>query len=297
MICSRNSEATVEYGVFRQALVKTLSSKRIHTFQKTIWQHYHAYGRDLPWRHTLDPYRILVSEFMLQQTQVERVIPKYSSFLKKFPDFAALNRAPLTKVLAAWQGLGYNRRVLMLKKLASRVIEDYNGKLPGDPRLLDELPGIGKGTAGAIAAFAFGMPAVFIETNIRRVYLHTFFPKRRDVPDAELLDLISQTVDAKNPREWYYALMDYGAMLGRQEKENPNRRSRHYAKQLRFEGSDRQLRGRILRVLVEKKTLARASLLQLLDTPESRLNTVLAGLEKDGFLKRYGAKIMLWPGR
>ena len=156
--------------------MKKLLSQRIHTFQKVIWQYYHNYGRDLPWRRTRNPYRILVSEFMLQQTQVERVIPKYRAFLKQFPNFGALDRASLTEVLKAWQGLGYNRRALMLKKLAARIVEDYEGRLPADPKLLDELPGIGKGTAGAIAAFAFNIPVPFIETNIRRVYLHFFFP-------------------------------------------------------------------------------------------------------------------------
>lgn len=225
---------------------------------------------------------------MLQQTQVERVIPKYAAFLKAFPDFATLNRAPLAKVLVAWQGLGYNRRALMLKKLASRVVEDHGGTLPPDPALLAELPGIGKGTAGAVAAFAFGIRAIFIETNIRRVYLHIFFPKRRDVPDTELLDLISQTVDVKNPREWYYALMDYGAMLGRREKENPNRRSRHYAKQSRFEGSDRQVRGIILKMLLVNTTLSVKGMVKQTGESEARIKKVLAALEREGFLRKIG---------
>lgn len=291
--------------------MRKLSSKHIHAFQKTIWQYYHAHGRDLPWRppspllrqgyagraklrkDKVAPYKVLVSEFMLQQTQVERVIPKYKVFLKKFPGFRALARAPLAEVLKAWQGLGYNRRALMLKKTAVRVMEDYNGKLPADPKLLDDLPGIGPGTAGAIAAFAFQIPVPFIETNIRRVYLHYFFPKKKSVPDADVLGLAGQTLDAKNPREWYYALMDYGAMLGREEKENPNRRSRHYAKQSRFEGSDRQIRGRILRLLVGKKSFTRRLLSKDLKIAENRLEMILAGLEKEGFIRHVRTKIII----
>ena len=266
-----------------------------------IWHYYHAHGRSLPWRppslklrkdkHV--PYKILVSEFMLQQTQVERVIPKYQAFLKKFPNFKSLDRAPLMEVLAQWQGLGYNRRALMLKKLAGRVVAEYKGKLPADPELLDELPGIGKGTAGAIAAFAFQIPVPFIETNIRRAYLHSFFSKRKDVPDADVLDLIEQTLDAKNPREWYYALMDYGAMLGCQEKENPNRRSRHYAKQSRFEGSDRQLRGKIIRLILEHNSLSCQRLTKFLATSQERTEFILKQLVKEGFLNRIGSRIVL----
>ncbi|MBI3442498.1 MAG: A/G-specific adenine glycosylase [Candidatus Sungbacteria bacterium] len=227
---------------------------------------------------------------MLQQTQVERVVTKYRAFLKKFPNFAALHRASLVQVLTEWQGLGYNRRALMLKKLAARVMADYKGKLPADPKLLDALPGIGKGTAGAIAAFAFQIPVPFIETNIRRVYLHFFFPTRHDVPDRDLLDLIGQTLHAKNPREWYYALMDYGAMLGRQEKENPNRRSRHYASQSRFEGSNRQLRGKILRMMLRGAGLTVAQVGQKTKQPNARIEKILMGLERDGFLKNIKGK-------
>lgn len=270
--------------------MKKLSLRRITAFRKLIWEYYHTHGRDLPWRRTPDPYRILVSEFMLKQTQVERVIPKYRAFLKDFPSFAALDCASLAEVLAAWQGLGYNRRALMLKKLAVRVIRDYKGKLPADPELLDELPGIGRGTAGAIAVFAFQVPMPFIETNIRRVYLHFFFPTQRDVPDVDVLDLIGQTLDAKSPRGWYYALMDYGAMLGRREKANPNRRSKHYAKQSRFEGSDRQLRGSILRIMLGGRGFSPAEVAQKTAQQKARSEKILAGLEHDGFLKSVKGK-------
>lgn len=222
---------------------------------------------------------------MLQQTQVERVIPKYQDFLKKFPNFAALHTAPLGSVLKAWQGLGYNRRALMLKKLAGRIMTEYKGKLPADPKLLDDLPGIGKSTAGAVAAFAFGIGTPFIETNIRRVYIHFFFSKQKNVSDADVLNLVERTLDAKNPAEWYYALMDYGAMLGREEKENPNHRSRHYTKQSRFEGSDRQLRGEILRVMLGGNRLSSDKIVQKTQQPKIRIKKILVGLVRDGFLQ------------
>lgn len=265
--------------------MKKLSSRRIGAFRTYIWEYYHTHGRNFPWRSTHNPYRILVSEFMLQQTQVGRVIPKYQAFLKKFPNFAELDRAPLPEILKEWQGLGYNRRALMLKKLAARVVTDYRGKLPADPGLLDELPGIGRGTAGAITAFAFQIPTPFIETNIRRVFLHFFFPKEKDVSDAALLELIGDTVDAKNPREWYYGLMDYGAMLGRKKKENSNRRSRHYAKQSRFEGSDRQLRGQILRLMLKGGGLSLAAIAEKTRQPKDRITRILGAFKREGFLK------------
>jgi A/G-specific adenine glycosylase len=189
---------------------------------------------------------------MLQQTQVPRVIPKYREFIRRFPDFRVLARAPLADVLRAWQGLGYNRRALYLKRIAENVVQDYNGKLPRDPDILRTLPGIGTNTAGSIAAFAFNVPALFIETNIRRAFIHYFFPKRRLVQDATLLPLVQRSLVGQTPREWYSALMDYGAYLGEMlpKTANPNRRSKHYTRQAKFEGSIRQVRGAILKLLL-----------------------------------------------
>lgn len=262
-------------------------------FRRMVKRHYRVHGRDLPWRRTKNPYHILVSEMMLQQTQVERVAGYYGKFLARFPDIAALARARLADVLAIWQGLGYNRRALYLRRAAEDIVARHGGAVPRDPTLLTRLPGIGRATAGAIAAFAFNTPAAFIETNIRRVYLHFFFPRRRRVPDAALLPLIAQTMNRKNPREWYYALMDYGAYLGRREKENPNRRSRHYARQSKFAGSDRELRGKIIALALKEKRFNQTALSVKLHAAPERVNRITTALLREGLLAKKNRKITI----
>lgn len=225
----------------------------VNTFQRVIFDWYRCNGRNnLPWRKARNPYRILISEVMLQQTQVSRVIPKYRQFLCKFPTIEGLGRAPLKAVLLAWQGMGYNRRALYLKRTAAIIQRDFNGRIPSDPEMLRQLPGIGPGTAGAIAAFAFGKRVAFIETNIRRVFIHFFFADRRRIRDAEILKAVAATLPARNIRAWYYALMDYGA-LALKGIENPNRRSSQYARQPKFTGSTRELRGKIMTEMLRRK--------------------------------------------
>ncbi|MBI4132642.1 MAG: A/G-specific adenine glycosylase [Candidatus Sungbacteria bacterium] len=241
------------------------------TFQAQIRTWFRHHRRNLPWRKTENPYRILISEVMLQQTQVGRVLPKYRSFLRLFPTIEALARAPLSRVLGAWQGLGYNRRALYLKRLAGIVVRDYNGRIPSDPELLRRLPGIGPGTAGAISAFAFGKRVAFLETNIRRVFLYAFFRNRRRVQDAEVLAKIKQTLPQRSIREWYYALMDYGA-LALKHAPNPNHRSAAYAKQPPFQGSRRELRGQILSAVVDAGRIKKERLRRMLQR-QPRFNT------------------------
>jgi adenine-specific DNA glycosylase len=161
-----------------------MEGRTVRLFRRTIYRHYRACGRTLAWRETRDPYRILVSEFMLQQTQVERVEDKYPQFLGAFPGFAALAGANLKDVLACWQGLGYNRRAKSLLETARAVVELHGGELPSSREELLALPGVGEATAGALMAFAFNRPVVFVETNIRRVCLYFFFPGKREVRDA-----------------------------------------------------------------------------------------------------------------
>jgi A/G-specific adenine glycosylase len=252
-------------------------------FRKRIYRFYRDHGRDLPWRDTRDPYRILVSEIMLQQTQVQRVQEKYTSFIERFPDFAALNAAPVEELLRAWQGLGYNRRALALKKTASRIMEEWKGILPDDEKSLCSLPGIGKATAAAVQAFAFGTPSLLIETNIRRVFIHCYFLDHPLVSDREILPLIRETLDQGNPRDWYYALMDYGAYLGK-TRENPNHRSRQYKKQSPFVGSVRQVRGRILSYLISNGDTLKRDLASGIDLTPARIDPVLDSLVDEGFI-------------
>jgi A/G-specific adenine glycosylase len=266
---------------------KMLTEDAIQAFQNIIYAYYQNHGRRLPWRETNDPYHILVSELMLQQTQVERVLEKYVEFIKVFPDFHALAQAPLHAVLAVWQGLGYNRRAIALKKIAEIVITAHNGMLPSRPEELMTLPGIGRYTASAIATFAFNLPTVFIETNIRTVFLHFFFQNQSDVKDSELLLLVEQTLDTANPRIWYYALMDFGAMLKRRYQ-NPNRRSAHYHRQTPFKGSNRELRGLILKALTRQTNMSEHELVETLTLDPERIKSVLKQLQAEEFIKKSG---------
>ncbi len=265
----------------------TLTPRLIRQFRKTIYAHYRQNIRSLPWRKVRSPYRVLISEMMLQQTRVERVREKYKPFIRSFPDFASLAKASLREILGAWQGMGYNRRAVALKRTAEIVTRDFRGKLPASEDELVKLPGIGKYSASAILAFAFDRPAVFIETNIRRVFIHFFFRDRKDVTDGEILPLVEKTLDRASPREWYYALMDYGVIL-RREFENPNRRSAHYRKQSAFQGSNRQLRGMILRLLVKKQDLTEPAITDCLGADQEKVRENLAVLQKEGFIKKKG---------
>ncbi len=250
----------------------------METFREVVWEFYREQGRDLPWRHDPTPYEVFVSEVMLQQTQVNRVLRAYPAFLARFGGFEALAEAPVADVLEQWQGMGYNRRALWLRKAAQMVVGEYDGVLPRDPGELVKLPGIGANTAGSLAAFAYDAPVVFIETNIRRVFLHEFFGDREGVGDAELMPLIAAALDREQPREWYWALMDYGADLAKRVV-NPNRRSKHYAVQSKFEGSVRQVRGEVLRQL-----LGGAKAADDLGIDDERLAAVLEAMVEEGFL-------------
>jgi A/G-specific adenine glycosylase len=270
-----------------------LTLEVVHAFRTTIYSYYQAHGRQLPWRETDDPYSILVSEIMLQQTPVSRVLQKYEEFIRSFPDFTALAQASVQEILRVWQGLGYNRRALALKKTAEVVVSHYSGVLPAEPAELRKLPGIGPYTAAAIAAFAFNRPVMFIETNIRTVFIHCFFHDQTAVKDREILPLIEQTLDTSNPRRWYYALMDYGAML-KQRYHNSNRRSAQYQKQTPFKGSNRELRGMILRALTAHSRISEAELVTKLNADSERVSFALKQLVAEGFITKdeHGVRIV-----
>jgi A/G-specific adenine glycosylase len=271
---------------------KLLLPSQVRAFRKKIYTYYRKHGRDLPWRKTRNPYHILVSEIMLQQTQVERVLEKYDQFIKAFPDFPSLARAPLRRLITIWQGMGYNRRALALRSLAQTLMNEHHGKLPSDPENLFTLPGVGRYTAGAVAAFAFNQPVLFIDTNIRRVFIHTFLHDRENIKDEDILPLIQQTIDVSDPRTWYNALMDYGAMLKR-EQANPNRRSAHYQRQSPFENSDRQIRGRILKALVEESPLTLSQITKKSGMNPERVKQNIVELANEGFIRKQGKLFVL----
>ncbi len=269
-----------------------LTPEKVAAFQKLIYSYYREYGRILPWRKVNDPYHILVSEMMLQQTQVERVIEKYKQFIRVFPDFASLNMAPLYQVLEVWHGLGYNRRAVALKKTARIIADIFNGTFPRDQKDLMALPGVGRATAAAISAFAFNEPVVFIETNVRSVFIHVFFQDEKDVKDNDIYPLVEETLDRSDPREWYYALMDYGAML-KKNFNNPNRKSAHHQQQTPFEGSNRQLRGMILKILIENPTISESELICKVKRDSKSVQKNLTQLEKEGFFQRRGNEFII----
>jgi A/G-specific adenine glycosylase len=236
---------------------------------------------------------VLVSEIMLQQTQTGRVTEKFLIFKEKFPNFLALSKASLEDVLKAWQGLGYNRRAIALKKIADIIINDYHGKLPDSIEILKTFPQIGHNTASSVAAFAFNKPTVFIETNIRRVFIYFFFHNRNNITDKVIIPIVEKTLDKTNPREWYYALMDYGVML---KKLYPdlNKKSAHYRKQSPFKGSNRQIRGELLKLLVKNKILKISEIEKSLKKiPEKKLMTVLSQLEKEEFIEINGKTVQI----
>jgi A/G-specific adenine glycosylase len=269
-----------------------LNAKTVSTFQKHIYSRYHANPRPMPWRTTKDPYCIIVSEIMLQQTQVERVKTKYDEFLSAFPTLAALASAPLEDVLRVWQGLGYNRRALALKRCAEEIFSRYGGQFPRDTVELETLPGIGPYSARAVAAFAFGTAEPLIETNIRTVFIHFFFHGRDKVHDRQIMPLVAATLDRHNPRPWYYALMDFGVWL-KQLHPNPCRRSSHHAQQSRFEGSNRQLRSRLLRAVMANPGSTAAALAGLLGAVQVDVERNLADMEREGFLCRTGGRYLV----
>ena len=253
-------------------------------FQKYIWTYYRTHKRSMPWRTQVTPYHVLVSEIMLQQTQVSRVSQIFPLFIKKFPSITVLAQATPAQVLKAWQGLGYNRRALYLHRSAQIIKEQHKGIIPKDIEVLHTLPGIGLNTAGSLCAFAFNQPTVFIETNIRSVFIHHFFKNAKKVSDKEILALVRKTLDIQRPREWYWALMDYGTELKRKEG-NPNKKSVHYVRQSTFQGSSRQFRGMILKVLLTASTgmTAREIGKQVPTTPDE-LKKLLTQLCDEGFI-------------
>lgn len=289
-----------------------LAGWRIQGFQQRILDIYNERGRGMPWREDTSPYSIFLSEMMLQQTQVSRVTEYYERFLRVYPDFQSLADAALPELLSNWKGLGYNRRAKFMREAARMVCRDYAGRLPADPDELRKLPGIGPNTAGSISAFAFNLPVVFIETNIRRVMIHEFFPEQETegagypaesadryatpkareagVRDRDIMPVIEKTLFRENPRVWYWALMDYGVELKRKSG-NANRRSAHYSRQSPFEGSLRQLRSGILHFLTEQGPADEEGIFSHVETvfgkhghDRVRIHNTLRNLESEGFI-------------
>lgn len=267
------------------------ASSFIVQFRRHILMGQKNHARDnLPWRWTaarqVTPYEILISEIMLQQTQVARVLDKYPKFLKKFPTVWHLASASLPDVLTEWQGMGYNRRALYLKRCAEEIVRQHNGHVPSDPKILQKLPGIGPYTAGAIACFAFNKPAVFMDTNIRKVFLHHFFSGRawanKKISDKDILAIAERALSPEDPRRWNYTLMDYGAAKFSRAPALL-KRAQNYHKQSPFLGSDRFFRSQIVQYLLKHK---QASFEKLRETSPRDIRPLLASLCKEGLIEQ-----------
>lgn len=268
-----------------------LTPREVRDFQDLVWNFYRQHRREMPWRELPSPYRVFVSELMLQQTQVQRVVPKFDAFMCTFPDFASLATASLSEVLLLWSGLGYNRRAKYLHLSARVIMSEHDGQLPSTVEALEKLPGVGKNTAGAVLAYAYNQPVAFIETNIRTVFFHHFFQNSKDaVNDASLRSLVELTLDCTNPREWYWALMDYGSHLKSSGKGRITL-SKHYTKQSTFVGSRRAIRGAIIRTL----TLGSYSVaeLQAHVPADDRFAAVLHELEQEGMVHVHDQQVSL----
>ena len=254
-----------------------------------------ALYRDLPWRNTRDPYEIWISEVMLQQTQVARVLTRWERFLSRFPTVDALAAASSGDVVEEWQGMGYNRRALALKRAADICAARYGGAMPEGVEELVKLPGIGEATAAGITAFSRDVPCIYIETNVRAVFIHRFFPDEERVTDRQLRPLVEAACPTEDVRGWYYALLDVGAHLKRTQG-NPSRRAAAYTRQSAFEGSRRQKRSWLLREVMASPGIESEELLARLNRIEreagrdgvdrATFDSVMADLEREGFFVR-----------
>lgn len=272
--------------------MKKLSGAQVKSFQKKVWDFYVTDGRhDLSWRPPqlkvkngkIDIYQIMVSEIMLQQTQVSRVLPKFESWMKKFSSIKVLAQASRKDVLTLWQGLGYTRRAKFLHEAAQKIVKDG---LPKTVEEIEDLSGIGHYTARAITTFAWNEPYAFVETNIRTVYINHFFKNKEIVADTEILNLVEQTLDTDKPREWMYALMDYGSYLKLQGKAH-NARAKSFTRQSKFKGSVREVRGAIMKFFRMKDVLTSRDQKEFEKKfDRQRVTHALVGLTKDKLLQK-----------
>lgn len=260
----------------------TLDEQTIIDFKECVWQRGRELYRDMPWRDDTSFYSVLVSEIMLQQTQVSRVLEKYHQCMQQFPTIDALASADLSDVLVMWQGLGYNRRGKFLHQAAQYIAKN------GIPSTVDQcvaLPGVGKNTAGALMAYVYNQPICYVETNIRTVYFYHFFRSSGvDVSDSLIVELLEQTIDREHPRQWYWALMDYGSDLKRSGK-GYNTLSKHYKKQSPLKGSVREVRGQIMTILATDVRIA-CNVLEERYKTDDRYQKAISGLVDDGLVAR-----------
>lgn len=264
-------------------LDRKTENEKFRQLQDLVLGFYQNHGKNYPWRNNASPYSTLVSEFMLQQTQGDRVAVKFIQFLETFPDIKTLAEANLADVLALWQGLGYNRRARFLHETSKLIQNEHSGTVPNNTEILQSFPGIGYPTACAIRAYAYNEPVIYIETNIRTVFIHHFFHDKDKVSDSDLLPLVEKALVKDEPALWYNALMDYGVMLKKQLP-NPGRKSRHHVRQTKFKGSRRELRGRIIAYLVKNKSASTKDIADSTGRTIDEVESVFEDMCKEGMV-------------
>ncbi len=256
---------------------KTLSEKKIKEFQTKILKWYKVNKRDFPWRKTTDPYHILISEIMLQQTQAQRVVGYYEKFIKRFPKLVDLAKAKNPGVLKIWSGLGFNNRAIRLKEIAKTIAIDLNGKFPQEQDELLKLKGIGDYTSAAILAFAFNKRVAVVDTNIRRVLIHELH-LNQNISPKRLSEIALSIIPKSKSRIWHNALMDYGALAATVKQTQIKSKS----KQSPFKGSEREVRGKILKLLLEKRNVAKSDLTELIQ--HKNVYEIIEKMKEDGLL-------------
>ena len=265
-----------------------IETGQIKSFRTKIRTFYRKHGRDLPFRMINNPYLVTVSEIMLQQTQVDRVIPKYENWIKQFPDWKTLSKSSNKSILTYWSGLGYNRRALYLKEIAQIIVKNHNGKMPPDIKTLQSFPGIGKYTSHAILIFAFDKRVAAVDTNIRKVLLHEFnLPPETSEKDIQsLADLVLPKTKIK---EWHYALMDYAKTL----PQDVHIKYQTKYKQSKFEGSLRQIRGEIIRQLTKNRFTTIQQISAILKRNDVDIQKAITTLVNENMIQVKNKKIYL----
>ena len=263
-----------------------LSTDTIEAFQNKILNWYQQNKRDLPWRNTTNPYFIHVSEIMLQQTQVERVKKYYETFLNKYPNLETLAEAQTPELLATWQGLGFNNRVLRLREATKQILQNYKGRYPQQLKQLTSLPGVGEYTASAILAFAFNIEAPVVDTNIRRVLIYEL-NLDENISIKKLQEIALQITPKGKARQWNNALMDYSSLITTASKTQ----IKSQGTQGKFEGSTRQVRSTIVKELLKNNSITKQSIKE--QFPQHNIEKILNSLEKDNIIKTQNRRIYL----
>ncbi len=261
--------------------MKPLTSTKITSFQKKIFKWWEANRRVFPWRETTEPYAILVSELMLQQTQAPRVVEKFNQFVEVFPDLESLAKAQKFEILQLWSGLGYNRRAIWLQEAAQMIIE--RKEFPNTPEELQKMKGIGKYSAHSILIFAFNYDLATVDTNIRRILVAEKFAEEK-TSERDLWEIAKKLVPKGRSRDWHNALMDYGSI----ELTVAKTGIKPLTKQGKFKGSDREYRGKILKLLLESKKITINQMITVLNLQEVKLESILQKMVKENLIKKKG---------